>query len=66
VILWTFDHLFNRLPEDGTVVQINVGVVMNFILYVFYCMLLSALVGIYIECKKIHGISDQKLSLLVV
>ena len=46
--------------------------IMNCILYVFYCMLLSALVGIcvfvcvyvYIECKTMHGMSNIKNYLL--
>jgi hypothetical protein len=38
----------------------------NSSLFIFYCIILSAFVGQYIEYTKMHGMSDIKLRRLVL
>jgi hypothetical protein len=54
-----------RLPEDGTLAFKHVGVIYikNCVsLYVFYCILLSAIFGQYIEDTKTRRVSNIKFA----
>jgi hypothetical protein len=54
---------FRRLPEEGTPVPKNIKLIhfLNSVLdFVFYCTLLNAFVGQYIEYTKMHNVSDIK------
>jgi hypothetical protein len=45
-----------QLPEDDTLVPKHVGV----LIIVMNCILLSAFVGGYTDCKNMHGMSNKK------
>jgi len=57
-------QLLIGLPEDGTPVPKNAGVILTMncdSCFVMYCILLLAFVGQYIEDAKMNGMSNIKI-----